>query len=1209
MKSFILRATYKDETRNITFAEDGNWPAYGEIQAKLRTTFSLPGATCLYLWHVYFSPNDDVGECKFRRHVCSAEEYDDASAPLIVCNTFPRPTLIFQVLLSTDPRLATAQKYHQSTAYSTARSVLSSERQITADAVSRCAVVVSALKNKSRACSSDDLVGQRFWSERVQEKQEELNGHVDKMKSVEMEVKALESNAVMHKSAVEKETQRNKEAKAEVMNFLNNWEKRVQKGEADVAPFSIPTPTKAASVEAAPTTQASKQIPNPTATPQVEPLINFSDPADAPLPEPVQQTTRQPIAPPVQAFPSLESILAAATRPSRANPTVGTTPLPAVGLSYSQLANQLRTVAVPAVEATGERVTGEIKNILDGFLLHLGGQLDAFEGGLKAQYSNARQSVDEGLKKVDEVVVKATFSPSAATATKEKKSTSKSSPSKTKDTRVPAFTPAENHSMPGAFQPRHFSAEGKEQEVKPKVEEEKTKKVELDDEMASLIKAIRHRYKICDGCGEKPVGMCYKCETCPDFDLCANCLPRLQTSFHPSEHTFIAIPHSLLANRITPAAAKNSKSKAISEMSDSNKKTEEKEKKEVSHNASCDGCQGRIKGIRYKCLDCPDWDACGSCFESLDEIHPHHSFVKIHRKEDYIMKARAGRQAEHPRVVCDNCQHGISGARFKCMHPECRDFDLCASCESSPNRTHPMDHPLLKMVIPGRVESHSFFDNGVDGPPQPAHPMFGAGPGMPPAQGPSFAPRARGPWRESGNWPHHRQHHHHPGFGHGPGFGPGPGPRGFHPANGVPVPPFVPMNPTPFAGGPPGVPPFRHMGMGGPHGGPPPRMDFGSGAPRRSRGCRFNRGMAAAEEEPLSHFHPAQDYPREFEQKEEVVENTACASGPHIEAKDQEDNVKAEENVVDSFKSTHEVPPYSVTRVVPVAETPAATTEVNATTAINESDFSVAFVEDVTVPDGFPLAPSTQFIKIWKLKNTGTSTIPRTCTLKYVGGENFGMSVNNLEERNVKLSKDVGPGEEFNVSVSLRTPDEVGRSCVGYWRMAKPDGETFGHRLWTEIKVVDAERESSLSSSSVIMPNMGNDISSGPTVCFKGLALSDEMEEPTPSMYASASEVTAPTSTAKVTATQFTAQAPVTMTTTMDPEIFSPISNAQSFTDHDHDQISTTSWDDSDEEVMRVPGGLAAGAVNAQARHGRDEDEEAFSDDDFELLENGSDEE
>ncbi len=82
------------------------------------------------------------------------------------------------------------------------------------------------------------------------------------------------------------------------------------------------------------------------------------------------------------------------------------------------------------------------------------------------------------------------------------------------------------------------------------------------------------------------------------------------------------------------------------------------------------------------------------------------------------------------------------------------------------------------------------------------------------------------------------------------------------------------------------------------------------------------------------------------------------------------------------------------------------------------------------------------------------------------------------------------------------------------------------------------------------------------------------------------------------------------MTTTMEPEIFSPISNAQSFTDHDHDQVSMTSWDDSDEEVMRVPGGLAAGtAGSAQARHGRDEDEEAFSDDDFELLENGSDEE
>ncbi len=42
MKSFILRATYKDETRNITFAEDGNWPSYGEIQAKVSLSCADP---------------------------------------------------------------------------------------------------------------------------------------------------------------------------------------------------------------------------------------------------------------------------------------------------------------------------------------------------------------------------------------------------------------------------------------------------------------------------------------------------------------------------------------------------------------------------------------------------------------------------------------------------------------------------------------------------------------------------------------------------------------------------------------------------------------------------------------------------------------------------------------------------------------------------------------------------------------------------------------------------------------------------------------------------------------------------------------------------------------------------------------------------------------------------------------------------------------
>lgn len=51
-----------------------------------------------------------------------------------------------------------------------------------------------------------------------------------------------------------------------------------------------------------------------------------------------------------------------------------------------------------------------------------------------------------------------------------------------------------------------------------------------------------HRGVTCDGCGESPIlGPRFKCEVCPDFDLCGNCYPR-QESLHLAHgeprHTF-----------------------------------------------------------------------------------------------------------------------------------------------------------------------------------------------------------------------------------------------------------------------------------------------------------------------------------------------------------------------------------------------------------------------------------------------------------------------------------------------------------------------------------------------------------------------------------------------------------------------------------------------------------------------------------------------
>ncbi|XP_044764680.1 sequestosome-1 [Coccinella septempunctata] len=44
------------------------------------------------------------------------------------------------------------------------------------------------------------------------------------------------------------------------------------------------------------------------------------------------------------------------------------------------------------------------------------------------------------------------------------------------------------------------------------------------------------------------------------------------------------------------------------------------------------------------------------------------------------------------RVICDVCENGISGYRYKCI--ECPDYDLCSACESSGNHS---EHMVLRL--------------------------------------------------------------------------------------------------------------------------------------------------------------------------------------------------------------------------------------------------------------------------------------------------------------------------------------------------------------------------------------------------------------------------------------------------------------------------------------------------------------------------------
>ena len=121
------------------------------------------------------------------------------------------------------------------------------------------------------------------------------------------------------------------------------------------------------------------------------------------------------------------------------------------------------------------------------------------------------------------------------------------------------------------------------------------------------------------------------------------------------------------------------------------------------HAATCNLCDKTIFGARYKCLECPDFDLDSECYDTnVRALHPGHKFVRLQSPRDYVVPSVAPPLApRHRHVRCDGCQREpIVGVRYRCMHPSCADYDLCADCEALPIPVHPHDHPLLKIRQP-----------------------------------------------------------------------------------------------------------------------------------------------------------------------------------------------------------------------------------------------------------------------------------------------------------------------------------------------------------------------------------------------------------------------------------------------------------------------------------------------------------------------------
>jgi hypothetical protein len=151
---------------------------------------------------------------------------------------------------------------------------------------------------------------------------------------------------------------------------------------------------------------------------------------------------------------------------------------------------------------------------------------------------------------------------------------------------------------------------------------------------------------------------------------------------------------------------------------------------------------------------------------------------------------------------------------------------------------------------------------------------------------------------------------------------------------------------------------------------------------------------------------------------------------------------------------------------------PTATSAPLTATPVTYCDW-VAFVGDVTVPDGSVFSPGETFTKVWRLKNRGTCAWTIDYKLAFTGGNSMGSTTL------AHLPVYVGPGQTVDVAVNLTAPSTPGH-YTGYWSMKNASGVLFGYgdkadkAFYVDIIVRSDETPAGTVTGSICYPSEFN---------------------------------------------------------------------------------------------------------------------------------------
>jgi len=107
-------------------------------------------------------------------------------------------------------------------------------------------------------------------------------------------------------------------------------------------------------------------------------------------------------------------------------------------------------------------------------------------------------------------------------------------------------------------------------------------------------------------------------------------------------------------------------------------------------------------------------------------------------------------------------------------------------------------------------------------------------------------------------------------------------------------------------------------------------------------------------------------------------------------------------------------------------------------------------VQESTIPDGNNIPLGSEFVKIWKIRNESSVTWPEG----YIFAFKKGNIMSSFEE--VKILKAISPGEEFEISITMKAPSVPGL-YMSVWRLISgPNGKPFGQPFRVKIMVLNS---------------------------------------------------------------------------------------------------------------------------------------------------------